>query len=164
MRIVRQMLACSALAASLGCYKYVPATLDTTPVGSKVQALLSTEGQMLLEERVRINGRTVTGELLEVSGDSVLLAVRSARASAGIGSLYQRVDFPRSQILRIDQRRLDAARTTGLVAVAAGGLALILSQVFGDSNPGQIEPGDGGLVDRIFDGWILRIPVRILRE
>lgn len=164
MRIVRQMLACSALAVSLGCYKYVPATLDTTPVGSKVQALLSTEAQLLLEERVGIKGQTVTGELLEVSGDSVLLAVRSARASAGIGSLYQRVDFSRSQILRIDQRRLDAARTTGLIAVAAGGLALILSQVFGDSNPGQVEPPDDGTIERIFDGWILRIPVRILWE
>lgn len=164
MRIVRQMLACSALTVSLGCYKYVPATLDTTPVGSKVQALLSTEGQIFLEERVGIYGRTVTGELLEVSGDSVLLAVRSARASVGIGSLYQRVDFSRSQILRIDERRLDAVRTTGLIAVAAGGLALILSRVFGESNPGQMEPGDDGVLDRIFDGWILRIPVRILRE
>ncbi len=164
MRIVRRMLACSALAVSLGCYKYVPATLDTTPVGSKVQALLSTEGQILLEERVGIYGQTVTGELLEVSGDSVLLAVRSTRASAGIGSLYQRVDFSRSQILRIDQRQLDAARTTGLIAVAAGGLVLILSQVFGESNPGQIEPPDDGTIERIFDGWVLRIPVRILRE
>ena len=129
MRIVRQMLACSALAVSLGCYKYVPATLDTTPVGSKVHAMLSTEGQMFLEERVGISGQTVTGELLEVSGDSVLLAVQSARASASIGSLHQRVYFSRSQILRIDQRRPDAARTGGLIAVAAGGLALILSQV-----------------------------------
>lgn len=163
MGIVRQMLACSALTVSLGCYKYVPATLDTTPVGSKVQALLSTEGQIFLEERVGIYGRTVTGELLELSGDSVLLAVPSARASAGIGSLYQRVYFSRSQILRIDQRRPDAARTTGLIAVAAGGLVLILSQVFGESNPGQIEPIDGG-TDRIANGWILRIPVRILRE
>ena len=163
MRIVRQMLACSALAVSLGCYKYVPATLDTTPVGSKVQALLSTEGQMLLEERVGIYGRTVTGELVEVTGDSVLLAVPSVRASTGLGSLYQRVYFSRSQILRIDQRQLDAARTGGLIAVAAGGLVLILSQVFGESNPGQIEPIDGGN-DRIANGWILRIPVGILRE
>ena len=163
MRIVRQMLACSALAVSLGCYKYVPATLDTTPVGSKVQALLSTEGQMLLEERVGIYGRTVTGELVEVTGDSVLLAVPAVRASAGVGSLYQRVYFSRSQILRIDQRQLDAARTGGLIAVAAGGLVLILSQVFGESNPGQIEPIDGGN-DRIANGWILRIPVGILRE
>lgn len=163
MRIVRQMLACSALAVSLGCYKYVPATLDTTPVGSKVQALLSTEGQMLLEERVGIYGRTVTGELVEVTGDSVLLAVPSVRASTGLGSLYQRVYFSRSQILRIDQRQLDAARTGGLIAVAAGGLVLILSQVFGESNPGQIEPINGGN-DRIANGWILRIPVGILRE
>ena len=155
---------CGGWDVSLGCYRYVPATLDTKPVGSKVQALLSTEGQMLLEERVGIYGQTVTGELLEVSGDSVLLAVRSARASAGIGSLYQRVDFSRSQILRIDQRQLDAALTGGLIAAAAGGLALILSQVFGDSNPGQIEPPENGTIERIFDGWILRIPVRILRE
>lgn len=163
MRIVRQMLACSALAVSLGCYKYVPATLDTTPAGSKVQALLSAEGQILLEERVGIYGRTVTGELWEVTGDSVLLAVPSVRASAGLGSLYQRVYFSRSQILRIDQRQLDAARTGGLIAVAAGGLVLILSQVFGESNPGQIEPINGGN-DRIANGWILRIPVGILRE
>jgi hypothetical protein len=119
---------------------------------------------MFLEERVGISGQTVTGELLEVSGDSVLLAVRSARASAGIGSLHQRVYFSRSQILRIDQRRPDAARTGGLIAVAAGGLALILSQVIGDSNPGQVEPPDDGTIERIFDGWILRIPVSILRE
>ena len=163
MRIVRQMLACGALAVSLGCYKYVPATLDTTPAGSKVQALLSVEGQVLLEERVGIYGRTVTGELVEVTGDSVLLAVPSVRASTGLGSLYQRVYFSRSQILRIDQRQLDAARTGGLIAAAAGGLVLILSQVFGESNPGQIEPINGGN-DRIANGWILRIPVGILRE
>lgn len=163
MRIVRRMLACGALAVSLGCYKYVPATLDTTPAGSKVQALLSVEGQVLLEERVGIYGRTVTGELVEVTGDSVLLAVPSVRASTGLGSLYQRVYFSRSQILRIDQRQLDAARTGGLIAAAAGGLVLILSQVFGESNPGQIEPINGGN-DRIANGWILRIPVGILRE
>ena len=157
MRIVRQMLACGALAVSLGCYKYVPATLDTTPAGSKVQALLSVEGQVLLEERIGIYGRTVTGELVEVTGDSVLLAVPSVRASAGVGSLYQRVYFSRSQILRIDQRQLDAARTGGLIAAAAGRLVLILSQLVGASNPGLVEPNNGGN-DRIANGWILRVP------
>ncbi len=163
MTVARQILAAAAVAISPGCYKYVPATIDTTPEGAQVQALLSTEGQISLRERLRVNLRTVDGEFLEVRGDTVLLSVRTTvlRDDFGNQSLYQRVDIPRSHILRIDQRQFDAIRTSGLIAVVAGGAALIIVQVFGERNPGQVQPIDGGPDDRRAIWSLLRIPLSI---
>ncbi len=163
MTVARQILAAAAVAISLGCYKYTPATIDTTPEGARVQALLSTEGQIALRERLRINLRMVDGEFLEARGDTVLLSVRTTtlRDDFGNQSLYQRVDLPRSHILRIDQRQFDAIRTGGLIAVAAGGAVLIIAQVFGERNPGQVEPINGGPDDRRATWSLLRIPFSI---
>ncbi len=163
MTVARQILAAAAVAISLGCYKYVPATIDTTPEGAQVQALLSAEGQISLRERLRVNLRMVDGEFLEARGDTVLLSVRTTvlRDDFGNQSLYQRVDIPRSHILRIDQRRFDAIRTSGLIAVVAGGAALIIVQVFGERNPGQVQPIDGGPDDRRAIWSLLRIPLSI---
>ncbi len=154
-------MAAAAVATSLGCYKYIPATIDTTPEGAHVQALLSTEGQVSLRERLRVNLRMVDGEVLEARGDTVLLSVRTTtlRDVFGNQSLYQRVDIPRSHILRIDQRRFDAIRAGGLIAVVAGGAALIIVQAFGERNPGQVEPPDGGPDDRRAIWSLLRIPL-----
>ncbi len=156
-------MAAAAVAISPGCYKYIPATIDTTPEGAHVQALLSTEGQIALRERLRVNLRTVDGEFLEARGDTVLLSVRTTtlRDDFGNRSLYQRVDLPRSHILRIDQRQFDAIRTGGLVAVLAGGAVLLVAQVFGERNPGQVEPPDGGPDDRRAIWSLLRIPLSI---
>ena len=163
MKVARQILAAAAVAISLGCYKYTPATIDTTPEGARVQALLSTEGEIALRERLRVNLRTVDGEFLEVRGDTVLLSVRTTtlRDDFGNQSLYQRVDIPRSHILRIDQRQFDAIRTSGLIAAVAGGAVLIIVQVFGDQNPGQMEPPDGTPDERRAIWSLLRIPFSI---
>ncbi len=165
MTVARQILAAAAVAISLGCYKYIPATIDTTPEGAHVQAMLSTEGQISLRERLLVNLRTVDGEFLEVRGDTVLLSVRTTtlRDDFGNQSLYQRVDIPRSHILRIDQRRFDAIRAGGLIAVVAGGAALIIAGVFGERNPGQVQPPDLGPDDRRARAmWsLLRIPLSI---
>lgn len=166
MSVARQILGCSAIAVSLGCYKYVPASLETTPVGSHVRALLSTEGQESLRQRLNLDTREVTGQLLELRGDSVLLTVRSERADddLGVGALYQRVDFPRSHLIRIDQRQVDVASTVGLIALAAGGVAVIVIQATSGGGPGQILPPDNGPDDRKARGWIFRIPLPIFRE
>ncbi len=163
MTVARQILVAAALAVSPGCYKYTPSTIDTTPEGAKVQALLSTEGQIALRERLRVDLRTVEGELLELRGDTVLLAVQTTtvRDDFGNASLYQRVDIPRSYILRIDQRQFDTPRTVGLIAVVAGAAVLVISQAFGEGNPGQIEPPDGGPDDRRAIWSLLRIPLSL---
>ena len=160
---LRLALGMSAIGLSLGCFKYVPATLDTAPVGSRVQALLSTEGQIVLRNRIGIDRTVLRGELLDRSGETVLLSVRSAGMSDEFGgrrSLYQRVDIPRSHILRVDQRVIDPARTGGIVAAAGGAAILLVLQAFGDRNPGQVDNGGGG-PDESIRSWILRLPLSI---
>lgn len=163
MIVARQILAAAAVAISLGCYKYIPGTIDTTPEGAHVQALLSTEGQISLRERLGVNLRMVDGEFLETRGDTVLLSVRTTtlRDEFGNQSLYQRVDIPRSHILRIDQRQFDAIRTVGLIAVLGGAAAVVIVQVLGERDPGQLEPGDGVPDERRAIWSLLRIPLSI---
>ena len=162
----KKILGCAAMAVSMGCYKYAPATLETTPVGSHVRALLSTEGQESLRQRLNLDTREVTGQLLELRGDSVLMTVRSERRDddLGSGALYQVVDIPTSHLLRIDQRQLDVPSTVGLVALAAGGAALIIIGATSGGGPGQVLPPDNGPDERRANGWIFRIPLPIFRE
>ncbi len=166
MSLTRQILTCSAIAVSMGCYKYVPATLETTPVGSKIRALLSTEGQAALSRRLNIDTREVTGELLESRGDTVLMTVRSERRDddLGSGALYQVVDIPTSHLLRIDLRQADMASTVGLVALAAGTAAVLIIGATSGGGPGQVLPPDNGPDERRTNGWIFRIPLPIFRE
>ena len=160
---MRLVLGIGAIGLSLGCFKYVPATLDTAPVGSRVQALLSTEGQIVMRNRIGIDRSLLRGELLDRSGETVLLSVRSTGMSDEFGArrpLYQRVDIPRSHILRVDQRVIDPARTGGIVAAAGGAAILLVLQAFGDRNPGQVDNGGGG-PDESIRSWILRLPLSI---
>ncbi len=92
-----------------------------------------------------------------------MLSVRTTtlRDDFGNQSLYQRDDIPRSHILRIDQRQSDPIRTGGLIAVVAGGAALIIAGVFGERNPGQVEPPDAVPDDRRAIWSLLRIPLSI---
>lgn len=163
MSVARWALGCSAMMLSTGCFGYVPATLDSVPVGAHVRAMLSTEGQIILRDRIGIDAQVLQGELLENGGDTVLLAVRSSTITDEFGGqrpLFQRIDIPTSHILRVDLRRTDPVRTGALVAVGAGAAALLISQAFGDSNPGQPDGSGGGPEERI-SSWISRLPFSI---
>ena len=160
---LRLALGICAIGPSLGCFKYVPATLETAPVGSHVQALLSTEGQIILRDRIGIDRSLLRGELLDRAGETVLLSIRSTGMSDEFGtrrSLYQRVDIPKSHILRVDQRVIDPARTGSVVAAGGGAAILLVLQAFGDRNPGQVDTGGGG-PDESIRSWILRLPLSI---
>ena len=160
---LRPALGICAIGLSLGCFKYVPATLDTAPVGSHIRALLSTEGQIVLRNRIGIDRSLLLGELLDRSGETVLLSVRSTGMSDEFGArrpLYQRVDIPKSHILRVDQRVIDPARTGSIVAAGGGAITLLVLQAFGDRNPGQVDNGGGG-PDESISSWVLRLPFSI---
>ncbi len=163
MSVVRWALGCTAIMLSTGCFGYVPATLDTAPVGAHIRAMLSTEGQIILRDRVGIDGQLLQGELLENGRDTVLLAVRSSTITDEFGGqrpLFQRIDIPTSHILRVDLRRTDPVRTGALVGAGAGAATLIILQAFGERNPGQLEPGGGGPEERL-SSWISRLPFAI---
>ncbi len=160
---LRLALGICALGLSLGCFRYVPATLDTAPLGSHVQALLSTEGQIALRNRIGIDRPLLRGELLDRDGETVLLSVRSTGLADEFGGrqpLHQRVDILKSHSLRIDQRQLDPVRTGGIVAAAGGAATLILVGSIGERNPGQVDNTGGG-PDESIRSWILRLPLSI---
>ena len=163
MKLAKHTMGSCALALSLGCYTYVPTTLDVTPAGTHIQALMSTEGQIILRNRIGIDDPLLKGELLEQSGETVLMSVRSGSATDEFGmreSMYQRVDIPKSHILRVDQRQMDAFRTGSLIAAAAGAGVFLVIQATGERNPGDVPNGGGGPDERVAS-WILGVPFSI---
>jgi len=150
----------ACVASSLGCYKYVPTTIESVPVGAHVKAAISAEAQDDLRSRVGLDLPVLEGEVIEENGDKVLLSVKSAKVESEFGarSLYQRVDVSRGSIVRVDVRQLDKPRTYGLIGAAAGVAALIVTQAFGESDPGSPNPPGNPPADHK-QGFLFWVPV-----
>lgn len=133
------------LATSLGCYRYVPSRVEALQAGDHVRAVLSTEAQEELQDRAGMDLSILEGKLLEDNGDQVVLSVPAVRLASSYGaqSLHQRIDVPRSGIVRADVRELDKLRTYGLIGVAAGAAAFIAVQAFGEGEPHSPNPPNG---------------------
>ncbi len=156
---MRVIVSAGIVAFSLGCYKYVPGTLETVPVGSGVRAMLSTPAQEELRSRTGINLSLLEGRLIE-NDERLIVSVKAAEGSRMLGNqdLYQRIDVPREGVVRVDVRRVDAARTAGLALVLTGAAAVVVSQAFKGGDPDKPQPPNGGPDDNIV-GWVLRVPV-----
>ena len=96
---LRQLVLGVSVATSLGCYKYVPTTMEAVPAGDHVRAVLSTEAQEDVRLRVGMHFTLLEGKLLEKDENQVLLSVPTVRAAGEYGSqsLYQRIDLPRQK-------------------------------------------------------------------
>jgi hypothetical protein len=142
-----------------GCYSYAPTTLDAVPEGAQVRAIITTERQAALRSQIGMNDDTVAGEVVEKRSDRLLLSVRTASTADGLGnrSLYQRVEIPQQDVLRVDVRKVSPAKTAGIVAVTSGGVVLLLNQVLGEQNPGDSDGGGGGPPESV-TGWLPRVP------
>ena len=148
-----------ALVAGAGCYKYEPSTLESIEPTNKVKLLLSTEGEILLAERTGIRARDLTGEIVEIDDQRLLIEVAGADVDPdfGGGTLNRRINIPREHVLRIEARESDPARTGLLVAVSAGGVAALvtLGVSSGTSGDNPVEP-PGPDERRAF--WIYLLP------
>ena len=120
-----------------GCYTYRPATLETVPAGAEVRGLLGTEARIGLEDRLRLRLDYVNGRLVERTGDSLLVEIRSLSATDG-RPLYQRVALAQADVLRVDVKRLQVARTVALAAGLATVAILAVAKGFWSTG------GDGG--------------------
>lgn len=147
----------------VGCYKYAPTTIEEAPVGETVKALLSTEGEIALRDRTGIEEREITGELVDKSGDALVISMKTTSSDRQLGSssLYQRIDIPKSDVLRVDTRQINQGATAAVIVGSVGGalgLAIILTP---SSGIGGGTGGDNpGLEDSV-RGWILRVPVAV---
>ena len=155
----RSIIGMLALMVCAGCYKYAPSTLESVEPSNKVKLLLSTEGEIALAEKTGIRTRELTGEIVEMDDQRLLVEVAGEEVDAefGGGKLNQRVEIPREHVLRIDAREPDPARTGLLVAVSAGGVAALVT--FGVSSGssggnGTTPPGP----DERRASWIFLLP------
>lgn len=162
MRANRFALVVLAAVGGTGCYTYAPATLETVPEGARVKALISTEAQLDLERRAGIEVRELEGELVERSGDRILLSVRVPPPPTGLSSgrpLHQRIDLAPRDVLRLDVRKIDGGRTALFAGAVAGFAAILVAIAVSASNPGD-PPNGGTPPPESVVGWLIGIPVR----
>ncbi len=144
------------IVSSWGCYSYVPTTVDAVPEGAQVRALVTVERQAALRDQVGLNDDAVEGQVVERRSDRLLLSVRTASTAEEFGSrsLYQRVEIPQADVLRVDARQVSPLKTAGIVAVASGGIVVLLLEVLGGESVSGSGNGGGGGQDRL-TGWPL---------
>lgn len=131
------------LAGVTACYSYAPATLESVPQGAAVRALLSTEAQTRLRQQSGMDLRELNGTLLRKGVDKLLFEVRVPGVADRVTGrpLYQRLDVAPADVLRIDQRRVDALQTGLVIGAAAGAVALLTVLALGEQNPGDAPNG-----------------------
>jgi hypothetical protein len=141
---VRAALGAAGAALTLGCYSYVPASLDVVPVGAEVRALLSTDAELALRDSLGVELRPLHGTLIDRQNDRLLLSVRAGVGSRALGSqpLYQRIGVTPRDVLRVDIRRLQRSKTVAVALAIAGAAAFLAIEGIKVLRPGS--PGGGG--------------------
>jgi hypothetical protein len=147
MKPPRSLLLAMGIAPSLGCYRYVPGTLEAVPVGSEIRALLSTEGQVAMLNGVGIDARSIIGTLEGRDGAAVHLAVPAPFAvpRPGVPIEYVRFALPPRDILRLEVKQFDRFRTIAFVGALAGTAAAIAILAARGKTEGGSPPEPGGI-------------------
>ncbi len=155
-----RLLLVVAVALQPGCYTYIPATLETVPLGARVRALITPEAERQLLATFGVQqGRTLSGDLEGRAGDQVNLLVPSVPIGSGPGNrpLYQQVTVPAADVLRVDLRRLDLFRTGVLVAGGGAAVAAVVWGTLGGGFWSESPPG-GGPPESV-RGWGVSVPI-----
>ena len=157
---VRRLLLLTAGLLHVGCYTYVPTTLDAAPRGAQLRALLSEEAERRLASYGVQQGRTLSGEVQGRHGDQVVLLALSVPIGAGGGMrpLYQEVVLAPADVLRVDQRRLDPVRTGMAAAAAAAATGVLAWQAFFGPGAATPPPPGGGPAEQV-RRWGIRFPI-----
>lgn len=131
---------------SLGCYVPKPADLGSIAPGEEFRIVLSDEGRERLSELSTEAGGELSGQLLNLTGDSLTITtrLRGPAYAPGFGNLRQAMSFARSDIDQVTVPQLDRVRTSVIVAgalvVAVTVVAALLD--FVGSNDSTTDPTD----------------------
>lgn len=145
------------ICAPAGCYSYVPATPRTIAPAADVRVRLSPEHRAELQDFFGREMATLDGSVIDVDPTGLRLETITAGIGYGMRArpLTQQLTVPWNQIVELEEKQLNRARTAGGIVVAAAVLGAALYHIFGGTVGGtQLEPPSGG------DQSLLPIPIR----
>lgn len=132
----------------VGCYTYSPIEPDTIRAGTSVRARITAAAADRLATLLGTSEtRVITGTLITAGSDSIIVeipAVLNATTGGSTRTLHQRVSIARNELLEMETRTLNRARTgivTGAAAVVVVGAVIKALR----DDPGlERSPGGGG--------------------
>lgn len=143
---------------AFGCYEYVPTTMEAVPEGARIRAVLTADGRRLLNQRFQFRNEdeTIEGELVDRTGGQVRLFVSSVPLGEAYGGrpLYQQVELPEQDIVRVELRRLDLSRTGLLVGGVAALATAVTVRVLTGGEPGRPPRGGVEPPERVAPGGL----------
>jgi hypothetical protein len=156
-RSVSLLAAFGCIVASTGCFSYLEVPSTNVAPGTRVRALLSTEGQVRLGPVLGGPQQELEGEVVEVDPESLLLLARVGVSNTpnGVFLERQRLQIEQREILRLEARRLERNKTAAISALSAGalvGIAIWLFTARGSGTEITEVPGPENAVLR----WIFR--------
>lgn len=127
-----------------GCFAYMPSRGAPLRQGQGVRVLLSSPLDVRLVDVTANNVATLDGEVVSSDSTSLVLSARMVRSNTGYEQLGggATVQIPTTQIGEIEERRLSAIKTAGLVGIIVGLTAIVAAANTGTGVKGG--PGGGG--------------------
>jgi hypothetical protein len=128
-----------------GCYSYTPITAAAAPAGSEVRARITGAASDRVGPLLHsFETRVLVGNVVENNAGTMVLQVplgAMPNVTETLVPLQTRIPLAAADLVSLEQRRLDATRTTmligGIVAGMAAGVAVALKA------GGGAEPGKG---------------------
>jgi hypothetical protein len=126
-----------------GCFRYLPAQLETAPRDRDVRVHLSRVALARVPEEFPTGGTFLTGRIVGLEADSVVLRVPVTRAAGyGMAELRQDVHLPRGEIIEVERREMSPARTGLAIAGAAGAAVALVILIIDASGSTDADPGE----------------------
>jgi len=128
----RKVAAVVTLATTGACYTSVPLNSFPPAPGTELVAMLTDTGSIEMASVVGPKVTGLSGRYLGLSGDSLLLGIRTVIKPDGNEEFWkgERVAVPRSLVANLSQRRFSPVKSGAIVGVLVAALVGITSIVF----------------------------------
>lgn len=134
-----------ATLASGGCYAHAPLAMESAEPAQEVRVELTEAGEVRVRRLMELEGPTLSGRVVEVGRESLLVEVPIGMRRDHLHSrvVYQPLELRREELARLELRRLDHARSAGVAAVLAIGVASVIRMMGGEGyGTGTTQPVD----------------------
>ena len=145
-RQVRTLVVVLTLSAfATACYVQRPLTSTVPPVSTRIVALVTDTGSVLMGNAIGVGAVEVEGIVVEADAQSWKLQMLRVDQRGGFSSRWNRelVTFPRIALTNVGQRVLDKKRSwmlAGLMAAAILGSMLFYGDILGGDNTDPPTP------------------------